>query len=132
MAAAMRYILRHLGFSQIYESNDGAEALRMLKTQAFDLVLIDWLLPSMSGVSLVQWMRAQQGYAETPIIMVTVKDQPEDVLVAVEAGVSEYVLKPLDREVLTRKILKALSRRTPAVSPLDGWGYERVDEDLGA
>jgi two-component system chemotaxis response regulator CheY len=111
MAAAMRYILRHLGFSQIFESNDGGEALRMLKNQDFDLVIVDWVLPSVSGISLVQWMRTRPGYEETPVIMVTVKDQPEDVLVAVEAGVSEYVLKPLDREVLTRKIMKALSRR---------------------
>jgi DNA-binding response OmpR family regulator len=116
MAAALRYMLRHIGFSQVYESNDGNEALRMLQHQRFDLVIVDWLLPSLSGVALVKWMRTREAYAETPVIMVTTKDQAEDVLIAVESGVTEYVLKPLDKEILTRKIMKVLAKQKMAIS----------------
>ena len=85
--------------------------LAALQSRRFDLVLLDWVLPSTSGVALVKWMRQRPEYESVPVIMVTTKDQPEDVLTAVESGVTEYVLKPIDREVLTRKITKVLSVR---------------------
>ena len=110
MASALKYILRHMGFQHIVETNDGGEAIRMLAKNRFDLVIIDWALPSFSGVSITQWMRQKEPYRRTPVIMVTTKDQPEDVLIAVESGVNEYVLKPLDKEVLRAKIKKVMAK----------------------
>ena len=115
MAAALRFMMGHIGFTQVFESNDGNQALRMLQTQRFDLVIVDWLLPSMSGIQLVKWMRTREVYQHTPVIMVTTKDQAEDVLIAVESGVTEYVLKPLDKDTLKRKVYKVLSKRNLAV-----------------
>ena len=111
MASALKYILQHMGYMHITEANDGGEALRQLSKNRFDLVIIDWSLPSVSGVAITRWMRLKDPYRETPIIMVTTKDQPEDVLVAVESGVNEYVLKPLDKEILKAKINKVLAKR---------------------
>ena len=110
MASALKYILQQMGYDQITETNDGSEALRLLAKNRFDLVIMDWALPSVSGVSLTKWMRQKEPYRNTPVIMVTSKDQPEDVLTAVESGVNEYVLKPLDKEILRTKISKVLGR----------------------
>ncbi len=110
MASALKYILRHMGYHYIVEANDGGDAIRELAKNRYDLVIIDWALPSFSGVSITQWMRQKEPYRFTPVIMVTTKDQPEDVLVAVEAGVNEYVLKPLNREVLRATIEKVLAK----------------------
>lgn len=111
MASALKYILQHMGFQQIVETNDGGDALRLLAKNRFDLVIMDWALPSVSGVAITQWMRRKEPYRHTPVIMVTTKDQPEDVLIAVESGVNEYVLKPLDREVLRTKISKVMAKK---------------------
>jgi two-component system chemotaxis response regulator CheY len=111
MASALKYILQHMGYQHISEANDGGEALRLLSKNQFDLVIIDWSLPSVSGVAITRWMRLKDTYRETPIIMVTTKDQPEDVLIAVESGVNEYVLKPLDKDILKTKINKAMGKR---------------------
>ncbi len=116
MASALKYILQHMGFQQIMETNDGGDALRLLAKNRFDLVIMDWALPSVSGVSITQWMRQKEPYRRTPVIMVTTKDQPEDVLIAVESGVNEYVLKPLDREVLRAKINKVLGKSATAAA----------------
>lgn len=116
MASAIRFILRNMGFARVMESNNGPDAIQILNHHHFDLVIVDWLLPSLSGIAIVQWMRNQAFYQNTPVIMVTVKDQPEDVLIAVEAGVDEYVLKPLDRDVLCRKVMKVIKDRRMAIS----------------
>ncbi len=108
MASALRHLLRHLGFDDVTGTDDGGEAIRLLSENQFDLVIVDWSLPSLSGVGITQWMRKQDSYRTTPVIMVTARDQAEDVLIAVESGVNEYVLKPLDKEVLRAKINKVV------------------------
>lgn len=110
MASALKYILQQMGYDKITETNDGSDALKLLAKNRFDLVIMDWALPSVSGVSLTKWMRQKEPYRYTPVIMVTSKDQPEDVLTAVESGVNEYVLKPLDKEILRAKISKVLGK----------------------
>lgn len=115
MASALKYILRHMGFQHVSDTNDGGAALRLLAKNRYDLVIVDWALPSVSGVAITQWMRQQEPYRHTPVIMVTTKDQPEDVLIAVESGVNEYVLKPLDKEVLRSKINKVMQKSLAAI-----------------
>lgn len=112
VASALKHLLRHLGFEDVASTDDGGDAVRMLSEDAFDLVIVDWTLPSLSGVGITQWMRKAEAYRTTPVIMVTARDQAEDVLIAVESGVNEYVLKPLDRDVLRAKINKVLSSQS--------------------
>lgn len=111
MAAALKYMLQHIGFDEVSEANDGRHALELLAREQFDLVIVDWMLPSVSGVGIVEWMRGEQTYYGIPVIMVTVKDTPKDVLFAVNSGVNEYVIKPLDKEVLKSKINRVLGKR---------------------
>lgn len=111
MASALTRMLRHMGFDDVRETNDGAEALHLLAHESYDLVVVDWMLPSLSGVAIVKWMRSKRPYATCPVIMVTIKDQPEDVLLAVESGVDEYMIKPLDKHILHGKVQKVLKQR---------------------
>lgn len=114
VASALKHLLRHLGFEDVTGTDDGGEAVRLLSNEQFDLVIVDWTLPSLSGVGITQWMRKEDTYRTTPVIMVTARDQAEDVLIAVESGVNEYVLKPLDKEVLRTKINKVIQSDSKA------------------
>ena len=108
-SSAVRFICQHMGYYDIEVANDGAEAISMLEADEYNVVIVEWSIPVISGVVLVQWMREQPTYENTPVIMLTFKDQAEDVLTAVESGVNEYVLKPLDKEVVRTKIRKVTS-----------------------
>ncbi|MEX2381227.1 MAG: response regulator [Opitutales bacterium] len=112
MASALKYMLQQLGFANVVEVDDGADALSQLRQNRFDLVLLDWMLPSLSGVAISKWMRSNEVYHACPVIMVTVKDRYEDVLLAIESGVNEYVLKPLDRRTLQAKVESVLPGST--------------------
>lgn len=114
VASALKHLLRHLGFDDVEGTDDGSDAVRMLSQEQYDLVIVDWTLPSLSGVGITQWMRKEETYRATPVIMVTARDQAEDVLIAIESGVNEYVLKPLDREVLRAKINKVVPNNSKA------------------
>lgn len=108
MVSAMKYILRQFGPHDVIEAKNGNEALQVLEKNRFDLVIVDWSLPNVGGIDLTKHMRGQAPHRTTPVIMITRKNQPEDVLTAIESGVNEYVLKPLDKEVLRGKIYKVL------------------------
>jgi len=94
----------------IEEAVDGRKAQQMLAKQNFDLVLCDWEMPQMSGLELLNWFRQQDQYKSTPFIMVTSRGDKENVVQAIQAGVSDYIGKPFTQEQLTSKVTKALRR----------------------
>ena len=105
MRAILSKQLKELGF-QVAEAPGGVEALRILNEQgAFDLVLLDWNMPEMDGRTLLEKLRAEPEFAELPIMMVTTESEMEQVEVALEAGASEYLMKPFDRQALAEKLL---------------------------
>jgi two-component system chemotaxis response regulator CheY len=108
MVSAMKYILRQLGFHDIVDTDDGEDALTILTESQFDFVILDRSLPNVGGIELTKKMRTQAPHRTTPVILITRENQPEDVLGAIESGVNEYVLKPLDKDVLRAKIYKVL------------------------
>lgn len=89
---------------------NGRKAQQLLASQRFDLVLCDWEMPEMSGLELLVWFRAQPEYAKTPFIMVTSRGDKENVVQAIQAGVSDYIGKPFTNEQLITKVKKALSK----------------------
>lgn len=109
-AFAMRNLLKRIGCAEVVEANDGEAALRLLERQTFDLVLVDWMLPGVSGLVIVRQMRGDSRHRRTPVIMTTAKDQPDDLLAALDAGVSDYILKPATRAVLEAKLARHLGR----------------------
>lgn len=94
----------------IEEAMNGRRALQCLSNQTFDLILCDWEMPEMSGLEVLVWLRQQPTHAHTPFIMVTSRGDKENVIQAIQAGVSDYVGKPFTNEQLLTKVKKALSK----------------------
>ncbi|MBL4611283.1 response regulator [Halopseudomonas sp.] len=95
---------------QIEEAINGRKAQQTLSRAAFDLILCDWEMPEMSGLELLQWFRGQPGSEKTPFIMVTSRGDKENVIEAIQAGVSDFIGKPFTNEQLSAKVKKALHR----------------------
>ncbi len=106
-SATMRRIvvnsLQRIGFTDIVEAGDGREALdRFDPTVSF--VITDWNMPNLSGLDLARELRARPDGQTVPILMVTTRSVREDILVAIEAGVNNYIVKPFTPQVLKEKI----------------------------
>ena len=108
--ATMRRIitnaLRNLGFTRITESEDGSAALSILERESVDFVITDWNMPQMSGLDLLKAIRANPETMNTPVLMVTAEKQQQNIVAAVKAGVSNYIVKPFDAKTLEAKIAK--------------------------
>jgi CheY-like chemotaxis protein len=92
------------------EATNGRKAQQMLTRQAFDLILCDWEMPEMTGLELLQWCRAHETLKTTPFIMVTSRGDKENVVQAIQAGISDYIGKPFTNEQLITKVKKALHK----------------------
>jgi two-component system chemotaxis response regulator CheY len=116
-SATMRRIvvnaLKSIGYDNVVEAGDGSDALQKCDA-TIDLVITDWNMPVMGGLEFVKNLRATPQHTRTPILMVTTRSVKEDILQAVEAGVSSYILKPFTPQVLKEKIDQILS---PASGP---------------
>ncbi len=111
--ATMRRIikgtLRQIGFTNIIEADDGDVALERLKDNKVGLILADWNMPNMTGFDLLKAVRSDESLNAIPFIMVTAEGQKDNVVEAVKAGVSNYLIKPFTPEDLKEKIEKALN-----------------------
>ncbi|MBN1699350.1 MAG: response regulator [Spirochaetales bacterium] len=88
------------------EARDGTSALIMAKREPIDIFLVDWNMPGLNGLQLIKTLRQMDNYRETPIIMITSEAAKYNVMEAVEAGVSDYIVKPIKGRVLWDKISK--------------------------
>jgi CheY-like chemotaxis protein len=89
---------------------NGRKAQALLAKETFDLVLCDWEMPEMSGLELLTWCRQQDNMKTMPFIMVTSRGDKENVIQAIQAGVSDFVGKPFTNEQLLTKVKKALHK----------------------
>ncbi|MFL5370710.1 MAG: response regulator transcription factor [Myxococcales bacterium] len=99
---------------QVRESSDGLEARALLETDKFDLLLLDWMLPALSGLDLLRSMRAQKDV--TPVIMLTARDAVPDRTSALNAGADDYVVKPFAFDELLVRIRAVLRRASGRAS----------------
>ena len=106
MRRIVKNILRQLGFENIVEADDGETAVRRLESERIDFVVSDWNMPKMSGLELLKWVRSHDEFKDMPFLMVTAEAQKENVLEAVKAKVSNYIVKPFTAETLAEKIDK--------------------------
>ena len=108
--ATMRKVIKNLlkqgGYNNIIEAEDGVSALKTLRSEKVDFVISDWNMPNMTGLELLKAIRAEDGISDLPFLMVTAEGLKENVVVAVKAGVSNYIVKPFTAEVLNEKIEK--------------------------
>jgi len=108
MRKVIRNILKQIGFENIVEAEDGVAALRILRSQHIDFIIADWNMPNMTGLELLKEVRADAALSKTPFLMVTAEALQENVIAAVKAGVSNYIVKPFTPETLNEKISKIL------------------------
>lgn len=110
MRNIQRKALSSLGECECHKAGDGIEALTVMSSvpDGFDLILIDWNMPNMDGITLVQRIRAKDG--RTPLIMCTTEAEKARVMEALKAGVNNYVVKPFTPEGLIERIQQTLTK----------------------
>ena len=106
MRRIVKNLLKQLGFANVEEAENGQEALIKLKADKFGFVVSEWNMPVMSGIQLLRAIRAGEALKSIPVLMVTAEAQKENIIEAVQAGVSNYVVKPFTAEALQEKINK--------------------------
>ena len=100
--------LAGIGLTDVTEASDGLEALACIKTQRPDLMLVDWNMPNMDGITLVRKVRESD--KSLPMIMVTTEAEKSRVVEALKAGVNNYVVKPFTAEILAEKIHQTMAK----------------------
>ena len=108
MRRILKNILKQLGFKNLVEADDGTTAWEVLEGQSIDLIISDWNMPKMNGLELLKKVRASDTYKTAPFLMVTAEAQKQNVIEAVQAGVSNYVVKPFTAEAISDKLEKIL------------------------
>lgn len=111
--------LRSLGVDQVITANNGAEALRILGTRHVDVVLSDWNMPVMSGLSLLKAIRADAKLHALPFLMITAEAARERVAEAISCGISDLIVKPYTARHLAMRIEKALAWKPRKSTAID-------------
>ncbi len=103
--------LKRLGYNEMEEAENGAEAMDKLKiTPGINFIITDWNMPVMDGLQLVQTLRGTPEFSKLPILMVTTRSVKDDIIEAMKAGVNNYIVKPFTPEILKAKIDAILSK----------------------
>ncbi len=100
--------LKKLGHHECYEAGNGREGVERLATTPVDMIITDWNMPEMSGIDFVRAVRANEATRQLPVLMVTTNAAEEDIVEALKAGVSNYVVKPFTPDTIKEKIQAAL------------------------
>lgn len=113
--------LRVMGFGSIYQASNGQEAFSILERHAadgkpIDLIISDWNMPVMSGLDFLVKVKAEKSFSQLPFIMATAEGEKQQVMRAVVSGVTDYIIKPIDREVLQKKLVQLWEREQKAAS----------------
>jgi two-component system chemotaxis response regulator CheY len=112
MRRIVRNLLVELGFSNplIQEADDGENAMTMLRSTPFDLVVTDWNMPNMTGIDLLRAIRAEASLKGLPVLMVTAENNRDQIIAAAQAGVNGYIVKPFNAVTLKEKLTKVFER----------------------
>jgi two-component system chemotaxis response regulator CheY len=106
MRRIVRNLLKELGFSNVYEAEDGVDALKKLRAETFNFVVSDWNMPNMTGIDLLREIRKDATLKHLPVLMVTAEAKRENIIEAAQAGASGYVVKPFTAVTLDEKLQK--------------------------
>lgn len=111
----LRYNLEHEGF-EVGEAVDGEDALLMIEERIPDLVLLDWMLPTLSGMEVCRQIRRNTEAGNLPVIMLTARGEESDRVRGLDCGADDYVVKPFSPNELMARIRAVLRRLRPALS----------------
>lgn len=110
MRRIVKNLLKDIGFTNMVEADDGRTALPILQRGGIDFLITDWNMPGMSGIDLLKSVRANPNLASLPVLMVTAEAKREQIIMAAQAGVNGYVIKPFTAATLREKIEKIFER----------------------
>ena len=130
LVTMLRYNLEKQGF-RVDEAADGQEAITKIAEAKPDLVLLDWMLPAMSGIEVCRQIRRRPGTRDLPIIMVTARAEEADSVRGLNTGADDYITKPFSIDLLLARI-RALLRRSGAPPAKGTLRYHDITMDLAA
>lgn len=115
MRKIIKNMLTQIGFTNIQEADDGATAWPLINQakengEPFEFILSDWNMPQLSGLELLKKVRTTPELEKTPFLMITAESEQGNVVVAVKAGVSNFIVKPFSAQVLKEKIDKIFNK----------------------
>jgi two-component system chemotaxis response regulator CheY len=110
MRRIVKNVLNQLGFNNVEEADDGLTALPMLKAKTYDFVVTDWNMPGMQGIDLLKAIRSDEKLAKIPVLLVTAEAKREQIVLAAQAGVNGYIVKPFTPDTLSEKMTKIFER----------------------
>jgi len=113
LSTLLRYNLEKEGFA-VSEARDGEEALLQLKEQKPDAVLLDWMLPRLSGLELCRQIRRAPAWRDLPVIMLTARGEEADRVRGLDSGADDYVAKPFSTSELIARLKAVIRRARPA------------------
>ncbi len=94
----------------VESAQTGKQAYNMLSSRSYQLIILDWMIPEISGLELLKWMRTTSSYRNAPVLFVTAKSDPEDVVQGLEAGADDYLAKPFDFSVFKARVNNLIRR----------------------
>jgi two-component system phosphate regulon response regulator PhoB len=130
LVTMLRYNLEKQGF-RVEEAADGQEALTRIAETQPDLVLLDWMLPTVSGLEVCRQIRRKASTRDLPVIMVTARTDDQDAVRGLNTGADDYVTKPFNIEALLAR-MRALLRRANAVPVKGQLAFHDIEMDLAA
>jgi len=104
MRRIIKNLLGQIGYTEVEEAEDGAQALEKLRRETFHMVISDWNMEPMTGLELLKHVRSDEQLKHLPFIMVTAESKTENVVAAKKAGVNNYIVKPFNAATLETKI----------------------------
>jgi two-component system phosphate regulon response regulator PhoB len=126
----LRYNLEKQGF-RVEEAGDGEEALSRINELKPDMVLLDWMLPHLSGIEVCRQIRRRPATRELPVIMITARSEDQDAVRGLNTGADDYVTKPFSTEALVAR-MRALMRRSNTVPAKGELRFHDIILDLAA
>ncbi len=130
LATMLRYNLEKQGF-RVDEAADGQEALTRISETPPDIVLLDWMLPVMSGLEVCRQIRRRPATRDLPVIMVTARTEDQDAVRGLNTGADDYITKPFSTEALIAR-MRALLRRAGSVPAKSTLAFHDITMDLAA
>jgi len=110
MRRIVRNLLKDLGFENVDEAEDGVVGLEKLRNGNYQLVVSDWNMPNLDGLSMLQQIRADPALGKLPVLMVTAESKKENIVAAAQAGANGYVVKPFTAATLEEKLNKIFEK----------------------
>lgn len=109
----VRAILKGIGFEHVQQAECGHGAMEIILNDEIDLVICDWNMPDGNGFELLELVRSREKYQSLPFVMLTAESYRENVVAAMKAGVTDYIIKPFTADVLAEKLTKVLKKSFP-------------------